>query len=205
VQFITTGLHERILVIGSDVNSSIVNLQDRKVAALFGDGAGAVVVAPASGEGVIAQHLGADGGGGHLFSRPAGGSRMPPTPATVAEGLHYIHMDGRALFRSGVEAMVSSSLAVLEKAGLGVGDVDLFIPHQANMRMLDAGLDRLGIPRDRTVINLDRFGNTSAATIPIALDEALGERRLGRGDLLLLTGFGAGITWGSVLMKWDRD
>jgi 3-oxoacyl-[acyl-carrier-protein] synthase-3 len=202
VQYVASGFHSRVLVVASEVNSSIVDTGDRKVAALFGDGAGAAVIAPVEEGGVLAVHLGADGGGGEHFQRPAGGSRMPPSPDTVSQGLHYIQMNGRALFRFGVETMVRSSLAALEKAGLGVEDVDLFIPHQANLRMVEAGIEKLGMPRERTVVNLQRYANTSAATIPIALWEAVDQGRLGRGDLLLMTGFGAGLTWGSVLMRW---
>jgi 3-oxoacyl-[acyl-carrier-protein] synthase-3 len=202
VQYVASGFQRNVLVVASEVNSSIVDTRDRKVAALFGDGAGAALVAPVEDGGVLALHLGADGSGGDHFRRPAGGSRLPASAETVQEGLHYIHMNGRALFRFGVETMVKASLQCLEKAGLGIEDVDLFIPHQANLRMVEAGIERLGIPRERTVVNLQRYANTSAATIPIALWEAVAGGRLAPGDLLLMTGFGAGLTWGSVLMRW---
>jgi len=202
-QFIATGLYKRVLVVASDVNSSIMNPQDRKVTALFGDGAGAVVLGPSdNGTGILAEYLGADGGGGNLFCRPAGGSRMKLTPDVLEKGLQYIQMDGPPLFRAGVEMMVAASRKALDLASMAVGDVDLFIPHQANRRMMDAGLQRLGIPLERTAVNLDRYANTSAATIPIALDEVVREGRLHKDDILLLTGFGAGLTWGSVVMRW---
>ncbi len=203
-QFVATGLYKRVLVVASDVNSSIINPKDRKVTALFGDGAGAVVIGPTNGNtGVIGQYMGADGGGGDLFCRPAGGSRMQLTPSALEKGLQYIQMDGPSLFRAGVELMVSASKKALGKCRMAISDVDLFIPHQANRRMLDAGLKRLGIPAERTVVNLDRYANTSAATIPIALDEAVRGGRLRPEDILLLTGFGAGLTWGSVVLRWS--
>ena len=202
-QFIASGLYRRVLVVASDVNSAIMNPADRKVTALFGDGAGAVVLGPSDGEsGVIAQYMGADGAGGHLFCRPAGGSRMQLTPQVLERGLHYIQMDGPSLFRAGVEMMVGASRKALEIARLAVSDVDLFIPHQANQRMLDAGLQRLGIPTEKTVVNLDRYANTSAATIPIALDEVVRSGRVERDDIVLLTGFGAGLTWASAVIRW---
>ncbi len=202
-QFVASGAARRVLVVGADVNSAIVDPADRKVSALFGDGAGAVVVGPAPpGTGVVSFHLGADGSGGRLFYMPAGGSRRPATPETVEAREHYVRMDGPSLFRFGVGAMVEASLRALEGAGLDVDDVDLFIPHQANLRIIKAGLDRLGIPPERTVVTLDRFANTAAATIPIALDEVARSGRLEPGMNLLLTGFGAGLTWASAVIRW---
>ena len=203
-QFVASGLYRRVLVVASDVNSSIINPRDRKVTALFGDGAGAVVLGPSEDDsaGIIGEYMGADGGGGNLFCRPAGGSRMALTAEVLEKGLQYIQMDGPTLFRAGVELMVAASRKVLEIARLAVSDVDLFIPHQANRRMLDLGLQRLGIPFEKTVVNLDRYANTSSATIPIALDEAVRSGRLEKEDILLLTGFGAGLTWGSVVLRW---
>ena len=192
------------LVVASDVNSTIVDPEDRKVSALFGDGAGAVVLGPTNhGSGLLSSHLGADGTGGRLFYMPAGGSRRPASHETVESREHYIKMDGRSLFRFGVDAIIRSSRKALEAAGLKVEDVDLFIPHQANLRIIDAGLERLGIPRDRTFITLDRFANTAAASIPIALDEAVRSGRLERDKIVLVTGFGAGLTWGSAVIRWS--
>ncbi len=203
-QFVAAGGVRRALVVASDVNSTIVDPEDRKVAALFGDGAGAAVLGPVpSGQGVLGYHMGADGSGGKLFYMPAGGSRRPASRDTVEAREHYIKMDGPSLFRFGVEAMVAASRHALDRAGLGLADVDLFVPHQANLRIIDAGLDRLGIPREKTVITLDRTANAAAASIPIALDEAVRARRLAPGMIVLLTGFGAGLTWASAILRWN--
>jgi 3-oxoacyl-[acyl-carrier-protein] synthase III len=202
-QFIATGGMRLALVVASEINSSIVDPTDQKVTPLFGDGAGAVVLGPVNhGSGLLGFHLGADGGGGGLFYMPAGGSKRPATFETVEAREHYIKMDGPSLFRFGVDAMVQASRMALHKAGLGVNDVDLFIPHQANLRIIHAGLERLGIPPAKTVVTLDRFANTAAATIPIALDVAVRAGRLASGMTVLLTGFGAGLTWGSSVLRW---
>jgi 3-oxoacyl-[acyl-carrier-protein] synthase-3 len=191
------------LVVAAEINSSIVDPMDQKVTPLFGDGAGAVVVGRVNhGAGLLGFHLGADGGGGGLFYMPAGGSRRPATFETVEAREHYIKMDGPSLFRFGVDAMVQSSRNALDRAGIGVDAVDLFIPHQANLRIIDAGLERLGIPKEKTLVTLDRVANTAAASIPIALDEATRNGRLTSGMNVLLTGFGAGLTWGSTVLRW---
>ena len=204
-QFVAANGVRHALVVASDVNSTIVDPQDRKVTALFGDGAGAVVLGPvSSGSGLLGFHMGADGSGGRLFYKPAGGSIRPASHKTVDEREHYIRMDGPSLFRFGVEAMVAASKKALQRAGSDVDDVDLFIPHQANIRIIEAGLERLGIPLERTLITLDRFANTAAATIPIALDHAARTGRLEPGMLVLLTGFGAGLTWASSVLRWNE-
>lgn len=203
-QFVASGAVRYALVVAADINSTIVDPADQKVSALFGDGAGAVVVGAVNhGSGMLGFHIGADGGGGGLFYMPAGGSRRPASAETVEAREHFIKMDGPSLFRFGVDAMVQSSRAALDRAGVGVDAVDLFIPHQANLRIIDAGLTRLGIPRERTLVTLDRFANTAAATIPIALDEAVREGRLASGSTVLMTGFGAGLTWGSAVLRWS--
>ncbi len=192
------------LVVAAEVNSSIVDPNDQKVTPLFGDGAGAVVVGRVTdGSGLIGFHIGADGGGGGLFFMPAGGSRRPATIETIEAREHYIKMDGPSLFRFGVDAMVQSSRNALDRAGVSVDAVDMFIPHQANLRIIDAGLERLGIPKERTLVTLDRFANTAAASIPIGLDEALRSGRIQSGMNVLLTGFGAGLTWGSAVVRWS--
>lgn len=201
-QFVAGGAH-RVLVVASDVNSRIVDPSDRKVCALFGDGAGAVVLgAVPAGAGLLGYHMGAEGAGGNLFYMPAGGSRRPASRETVEAREHYIKMDGPSLFRFGVEAMVSASRHALDRAGLGLADVDVFIPHQANLRIIDAGLARLGIPKEKTIITLDRTANTAAASIPIALDEAVRTGTVVPDKIVLLTGFGAGLTWGSAVLRW---
>jgi 3-oxoacyl-[acyl-carrier-protein] synthase-3 len=203
-QFVTAGGARRALVVGADVNSAIVDPTDKKTTALFGDGAGAVVVGRTNhGSGVLSFHMGADGGGGNLFYMPAGGSRRPASEDTVRGREHYLRMEGPTLFRFAVDAMVRSSRRALEGAGLDVGDVDLFVPHQANLRILDAGLARLGIGWERTMVTVDRFANTASATIPIALDAAVREGRLRSGMVVLLTGFGAGLTWASTVLRWS--
>jgi len=202
-QFVSGGSVRHALVIASDVNSTIVDPKDQKVTPLFGDGAGAVVVGRVNhGSGLLGFHMGADGGGGPLFFMPAGGSKRPATFETVEAREHYIKMDGPSLFRFGVDAMVQASRHALANAALPIEAVDLFIPHQANLRIIDAGLERLGIPRQRTLVTLDRFANTAAATIPIALDEAARDGRLSAGMNVLMTGFGAGLTWASTVLRW---
>ncbi|HUC42402.1 MAG TPA: beta-ketoacyl-ACP synthase 3, partial [Candidatus Sulfotelmatobacter sp.] len=202
-QYVVASGFRTALVVASDVNSTIVDPRDQKVTPLFGDGAGAVVLGRVNhGSGLLGFHMGADGGGGNLFYMPAGGSRRPATFETVEAREHYIRMDGPSLFRFGVDAMVQASRLSLDRAGLKVEDVDLFIPHQANIRIIDAGLDRLGIPKDKTLVTLDRFANTAASSIPIALDLAVRTGQLRSGMNVLLTGFGAGLTWGSTVLRW---
>jgi 3-oxoacyl-[acyl-carrier-protein] synthase-3 len=203
-QYVASAGIRYALVVAADVNSTIVDPADQKVSPLFGDGAGAVILGPVNhGAGLLGFHMGADGGGGSLFYMPAGGSRRPATAETVGAREHYIKMDGPSLFRFGVDAMVQASRLALDRASLAVTDVDLFIPHQANVRIIEAGIERLGIPRDKTLVTLDRFANTAAASIPIALDLAARSGRLQPGMIVLLTGFGAGLTWGSTILKWS--
>jgi len=203
-QFVISGAVRHALVVAAEVNSTIVDPKDQKVTPLFGDGAGAVVLGRVNhGSGLLGFHLGADGGGGPLFFMPAGGSKRPATFETVEAREHYIKMDGPSLFRFGVDAMVQASRHALDRASLPIDQVDLFIPHQANLRIIDAGLERLGIARERTLVTLDRFANTAAATIPIALDEAARSGRITPGMNVLMTGFGAGLTWASTVIRWS--
>jgi 3-oxoacyl-[acyl-carrier-protein] synthase-3 len=202
-QFVATGNSKRALVIGGDCNSRVINPNDEKSFPLFGDGAGAVLLGPGSPEqGLIAYQLGSDGSGGDLLSRPACGSRIPPSPEALEQGLQYLTMDGRAVFKWAVRILADSSSTVLEHAKSRVDDVRWFIPHQANVRIIHAASDVLGFPRDAVYKNLERFGNTSAGSIPIALDELLQAGRIRRGDLLLTSGFGAGLNWGTALWRW---
>jgi len=203
-QFIATGRYDHILVIGVETLSKIMDFTDRNTCVLFGDGAGAAVLGPtAEGRGILATHMKADGSLGYLLKMPAGGSRQPPTPETLAARLHYIKMEGREVFKNAVRAMCESAEFVLRAAGLSGADVDLLIPHQANWRIMSAVADRLQIPHEKIFVNLDRYGNTSAASIPIALSEAVARRRLKAGDLLLNVAFGAGFTWAAHLVRWD--
>jgi 3-oxoacyl-[acyl-carrier-protein] synthase-3 len=164
-----------------------------------------VIMGPVpEGRGVLASRMGADGGGGELLFQPAGGSRLPASEETVRKRLHTIHMRGPEVFRTAVRCMEEVSLAVLGQCGFKPQDVDLFVPHQANWRIIEATRRRLGLPPDKVVINLDRYGNMSSASIPVALDEASRQGRIKEGDLVLMATFGAGFTWGAALMRWGR-
>jgi 3-oxoacyl-[acyl-carrier-protein] synthase-3 len=197
-----SGASKLALIIGGDCNSRVVNPADLKTYPLFGDGAGAVLLAPGRpDQGLISYSLGADGAGSCLLNRPACGSRLLPTPELLAQNMHFMYMDGRAVFRWAVGILVDTIQDVLRDAGLKPQDVDLFIPHQANIRIINA-LDVLDIPRSKVFINLDRYGNTSAGSIPLALDEAIAEGRIKPGSLIMLSGFGAGLAWGTALMRW---
>jgi 3-oxoacyl-[acyl-carrier-protein] synthase-3 len=194
---------DRVLVVGVEVLSKITDWKDRTTCVLFGDGAGAAVLeACEPGEGVLATYMKSDGSLSDLLHMPAGGSRKPATAETVAQGEHFIKMKGDGVFKYAVRAMEDAAHHALGEANLSVGDVDIFIPHQANVRIIDAVQSRLKIPADRVVVNLDRFGNTSSATIPIAFDEAVRSGRIKKGDLVLLVAFGGGLTWGSVLFRF---
>ena len=194
---------EHAVVVGSETLSRVVDPDDRATAVLFGDGAAAAVVSRApAGRGLLAWDVGCDGSLASLVEVPAGGSRLPTSAATVADGRHWLRMEGPELFRQAVRAVVDTASAVLARAEAGAADVDLFVPHQANARIIAAAASRLGIPPERTMLNVDRFGNTSAASIPLALAEAAGDGRLSDGDLVLLAGFGAGMTWASALLRW---
>jgi 3-oxoacyl-[acyl-carrier-protein] synthase-3 len=192
------GLAQRALVVGGDVLSRILDWTDRSTLVLFGDGAGAVVLERADRPGFLGFELGADGGGGIHLSLPGSGSRTLDDP--TANGL--VHMNGREVFRFATRVLVSSAEAVLETCGVSVEDVDVYVPHQANVRIMDHAAQKLGIPRERMVVNVDRYGNTSSGSIPLALADAQRDGRLKKGDLVLMTGMGAGLTWGSGLMEW---
>lgn len=202
-QFVAAGTSRRALVIGGDCNSRITNPGDQKSFPLFGDGAGAVLLAPGdAGQGMVAYQLGSDGSGGDLLSRPACGSRIPPTADVLDQGLHYLTMDGRAVFKWAVRILTDSTLDVLAEADCKITDIRWFVPHQANVRILHAASDVLGFHRDVVFKNLEKYGNTSAASIPIALDELMNDGLIDRGDLVLTSGFGAGLNWGTVLWRW---
>jgi len=192
------GLAERALVVGGDVLSRILDWTDRSTLVLFGDGAGAVVLERVPQRGFLGFELGADGGGGIHLSLPGSGSRK----LEDASANGYVHMNGREVFKFATRVLVSSAEAVLERCGVSVEDVDVYVPHQANVRILDHAAQKLGIPRERMVVNVDRDGNTSSGSIPLALAEAQRDGRLTKGDLVLMTGMGAGLTWGSALMEW---
>jgi 3-oxoacyl-[acyl-carrier-protein] synthase-3 len=202
---VSAGLAEHALVVGGDVLSKIVDWQDRSTCVLFGDGAGAVVIERAPAGGFLGFELGADGSGGLQLYMPAGGSRAPASAETVAGRQHFAKMNGREVFKFATRVLVDSAAKVLEQAGVPVGEVDLYVPHQANVRIIDHARKKLGIPAERTVVNVDRYGNTSSGSIPLALGEAEADGRLRQGDLVLMTGMGAGLTWGSALIEWTAN
>lgn len=206
-QFIQAGLYENVLVIGAETLSKIVDWTDRRTCVLLGDGAGAVVLQPAPGpdQGLLSFHLGADGGGADLLKQPAGGSRMPASEETVRNRLHYVYMNGREVFKFAVRVMGEAAQAALDRCGLSFADVDYYIPHQANYRIIESSARRFGLPMERVFVNIDRYGNTSSASIPVALDEAVAQGRIRPGDLVLLVAFGGGLTWGAAVCRWTLD
>jgi 3-oxoacyl-[acyl-carrier-protein] synthase-3 len=201
---IEAGMYDTVLVIGTETLSSFIDWSDRTTCVLFGDGAGAVVLQAREAEGgVLASVLGADGSGAELLYVPAGGSRHSTSADTVAKGLHFLRMDGRQVFRFAVNVMPSASRQVCQKAGLSLDDIKLFIPHQANDRIIQASARALQIPAERMFTNLERYGNTSAASVPIALCEAIEAGLVERGDHLIMVGFGAGLTWAAAVVQWS--
>lgn len=201
--YVVSGASDLALIIGGDANSRIINPDDIKTYPLFGDGAGAVLLARGRpDQGIISYSLGADGSGGDLLSRPACGSRLPPTPELLAKGMHFMYMDGRAVFRWAVAILCDTIQDVLKYAGLSPEKIDLYIPHQANIRIINAAIDVLHIPRSRVYNNLEKYGNTSAGSVPLALDEALEDGRIQPDNLIVLSGFGAGLAWGTAVMRW---
>ncbi len=203
-QLVSTGAHEHALVIGADVMSSIIDYQDRATCVLFGDGAGAVVISPATepGVGLLDFAHEVDGSGGPALCMPAGGSLHPATHETVEKRMHYVRQDGATVFRFAVRKMEEACRRVLAQNGMSAADVDLFVAHQANRRIITSTAERLGLDASRVVINIDRYGNTTAATIPLALADALAEGRLKKGDRVLLAAVGAGFTVGAILLRW---
>jgi 3-oxoacyl-[acyl-carrier-protein] synthase-3 len=204
-QFVSTGACNKVLVIGADVMTSIVDPEDRTTCVLFGDGAGATLLEPA-GENercIIDFILKSDGGGGQFLRMPAGGSLNPASVETVKKKMHYVHQDGKNVFKYAVRGMADVSHEILVKNAINPIDVKLYIPHQANLRIIQAAVDRMSLEPSRVAINIDRFANTTAATIPICMSEAAENKSLNKGDLVLLASFGAGFTWGSLLFSWE--
>jgi 3-oxoacyl-[acyl-carrier-protein] synthase III len=199
------GLSERALVVGGDVLSRIIDWHDRSTCVLFGDGAGAVVLEHVDEGGFLGFELGAEGSGGVHLYLPAGGSREPTTPESVAAGDHFVRMNGREVFKFATRVLVSSAHDILDECGVTIDDVDVYIPHQANVRIIDHAAKKLGIAQNRVVVNVDRYGNTSSGSIPLAIADAVADGRLRPGELVLMTGMGAGLTWGSALMTWTLN
>jgi 3-oxoacyl-[acyl-carrier-protein] synthase-3 len=200
--YVRTGMRH-VLVVGSEVMSAITDWTDRNTCILFGDGAGAAVVTVSEGDrGILSTHLRSDGALWDLIAVPGGGSRLPPSEKVLAEKLNCIKMKGNETFKVAVRMLEEIARETLAANGLGIADVDLYVPHQANVRILKAVAERLGLPPNKVMLNLDRYGNTSAASIPLALDEAVREGRIVDGSLVMLGAFGAGLTWASALIRW---
>jgi 3-oxoacyl-[acyl-carrier-protein] synthase-3 len=201
---IVAGVHRNILVVGVEVLSRIVDYTDRTTCVLFGDGAGAVILRPTTDRdrGLMSVAIGSDGDMGDLLCMPAGGSRLPASHETVENHLHALKMTGNEVFKIAVRGMEMIARKALEGAGLSVKDVDLLIPHQANLRMIDATARRLEVPPERVLVNIDRYGNTSSASIPIGLDEAVRGGRVRKGSTIVMVAFGGGLTWGACVVKW---
>jgi 3-oxoacyl-[acyl-carrier-protein] synthase-3 len=203
-QFILTGAHKSVLVVGAEVFTRILDWQDRSTCVLFGDGAGAVVLQPSDQPGgLLSFVLGSDGSGACNLYVPAGGSRRPASAETVAEREHYVKMAGKEVFRFATRIVPDSVIQALEAAQLTTDDIDLLIPHQANVRIIDAAARRLGLPESAVFANVERYGNTSAASIPVALCEAIDEGRVEPGSTVVMSGFGAGLSWGTAVWKWQ--
>jgi 3-oxoacyl-[acyl-carrier-protein] synthase-3 len=203
-QFIATGSHKRVLVIGADVMSSIIDYADRATCVIFGDGAGAAILEPAEDDsvGLIDYIHEVDGSGGSFLQMPAGGSLNPATHQTVDQKMHYVHQDGQQVFKFAVRKQTELCLKLLERNGLTGADIDAFIPHQANLRIISATADRLGLKPESVIVNIDRYGNTTAGTIPLAMNTAMEQGRLKKGSLVMLASVGAGFTIGATLLRW---
>ena len=206
-QFIESGRHKKVLVIGADKMSAITNYEDRTTCVLFGDAAGAVLLEPSeeNGSGIEDFILHLDGSGAESLKIEAGGSLYPASHETVDQNLHYLWQDGKTVFKHAVIGMADVSAKIIERNKLTEKDIKFFIPHQANYRIIDAAAKKMGLDADRVVINIEKYGNTTAATIPLAMSETYRDKKLKKGDWLVLAAFGAGFTWGSVLLRWAID
>jgi 3-oxoacyl-[acyl-carrier-protein] synthase III len=201
--FIKSGIHKKVLVVGAEVLSKVTDWDDRTTCVIFGDGAGAIIVEPTDeDEGILSMHINSDGRMWELINLPGGGSRNPASRDSVGQKLHYIKMKGNETFKVAVRTLEELVVKTLEENNLDSSQLSLLIPHQANLRIIQATAERLKLPLEKVIINLDRYGNTSAASIPIALDEAVVNGRVKNGDYILLEAFGGGLTWASALVKW---
>lgn len=202
--FIESGTAKKVLVVGADTMSAIVDYTDRNTCILFGDAAGVVLLEPTEDEnyGLVDHMLYIDGSGAAALNQLAGGSRLPASAETVAKGQHFIYQDGKAVFKRAVEGMASASSDILKRNQITGDDIAIFVPHQANKRIIDVAAQRMGLAPEKVLLNIDKYGNTTAATIPVGLKEAVEENRIKDGDYVVLAAFGAGYTWGSILLKW---
>ena len=204
-KMVESGQYKNVIVIGADTMSSIIDYTDRNTCVIFGDGGGGVLLEPSENEhGVLDSILYTDGSGSKYLTVPAGGSLHPASIDTIEKKMHYVHQDGKKVYKFAVKNMAKVSKQILDKNGLKGEDIKLFIPHQANKRIIDAAAERCGLQKDQVFVNINRYGNTTAGTIPIAIDEAVEMNRLAEGDLLLLAAFGGGFTWGSMLIRWGN-
>lgn len=201
-QFIETGFYKNVIVIGADILSRITDWKDRNTCVLFGDGAGAAVITASDEDGIISSYLASDGDGGEYVTCPAGGSRMPASHETIDNRLHYTHMSGNDVFRFAVKAMPEAISKALENCHMSADDIDLVFPHQANIRIIESASKKLNIPMEKIVLTIDKYGNTSSASIPVAIDEYSRSSRIKKGDRMALVGFGGGLTWGASIIKW---
>ncbi|HYB43012.1 MAG TPA: beta-ketoacyl-ACP synthase 3, partial [Candidatus Methylomirabilis sp.] len=202
-QYIHSGKYQTVLCVGAECLSRITDYTDRGTCILLADAAGAVVLRPAEGDaGIIDTDLYSDGRYGDLLYQPAGGSRHPATRETVDARMHYVKMKGNEVFKVAVRMFGECAQKILERNGFKASDLDVFVPHQANLRIIEAAVKRLGLPMERVVVNVDRYGNTGAASVYVALEEAWAAKRMRSGDLVLLAAFGGGFTWGAVLLRW---
>jgi len=200
-QFIETGKYKKVIVVGVDKMSSIIDYEDRTTCIIFGDGCGAVLLEPNfEGNGILDFILRSDGAGRQFLIQPAGGSANPPTIETVENRMHYVKQEGKSVFKFAVTNMAEVSAEIMEKNNLSSDDVDWLVPHQANLRIIDATADRMGLPKEKVMINIEKYGNTTAGTLPLCLWDY--EKQLKKGDTLILSAFGGGFTWGSVYLKW---
>ncbi len=204
--FIKSGMYKKILIIGAETMSRVLNWEDRNTCVLFGDGAGACIMDRCEqGYGILASHIGADGSKGDVLIQAAGGSRLPASIETVEKKLHSVDMNGKEVFKFAVRVMEKASKEVLKKSNLQIKDIDLLVPHQANIRIIDAASKKLDLEKDKIYVNLNKYGNMSAASVPVALDEAIKENRLKKGNNLVLVAFGTGLTWASMAIRWNRE
>ncbi|MCK8816931.1 ketoacyl-ACP synthase III [Natroniella sulfidigena] len=202
-QYIETGAYDNILIVGAETFSKILDWEDRGTCILFGDGAGAVVLQPTESAGILANSLGADGSKAEVLKIPGGGSKWPFSQGVLDERAHYLKMDGNPVFKFAVRILGKAAKEALQQVGLDREDIDYLIPHQANIRIIDAARKRLKLNEEQIYVNLDRYGNTSAASVPLALDEAVREGKITAGDIIVLVGFGAGLTWGATVIEWS--
>ena len=204
-QYVENGIAKHVLTIGVDVLTKITNWKDRNTCVLFGDGSGATIVSRAEASDIsriIDSKIDADGSQGDLLVQQAGGSRMPASHASVDANLHTVYMEGNRIFKNAIKSMYASSEELLRRNNLGTADIDWVIPHQANLRIIEGLADKMRIPMSKVIVNIEKYGNTSSATIPLAADEAIRNKKIRRGDIILLTSFGAGLTWGSILARY---